>query len=373
MEILLPDYDNCTVNLACSILQEFGAKCPEHGTLAAADRLLQKKTYKNIVVFLLDAMGQCVLDRNLDADGFFNRHHIVTYSAVFPSTTAAATTSIDSALCPSEHGWLGWDCYFSEPDRMVTVLLNRDSTTGELISGCHIGHTYCPYQSVHERILETDTQAYVAMPYADPYPKTFDLVCDRVQQLCALPERKYIYAYWDEPDSTMHRTGCYSAASKTVVRELEQKMESMCGKLAGTDTLLFITADHGHTDSHNIALSDYPDLMECLLRPSFIEARAVGFFVKPDRMAQFAAAFYSHFSGSFRLMTKAEAIASGLFGPANEGSRLNEMLGDYLAVATDKFSLYPNPEKARRHIGTHAGLTAEEMRIPLIGVEMPAG
>lgn len=368
----MPDYDNCTVNLACSILQEFGAKCPDHKTLAAADRLLRGKTYKNIVVLLLDAMGQSVLDRNLDADGFFNRHHITAYSAVFPSTTAAATTSIDSALCPSEHGWLGWDCYFSEIDRTVTVLLNRDRATGQVIEGFHAGHTYCPYQSVHDRIREAGAQAYVAMPYADPFPNTFDLVCERVQELCALEGRKYIYAYWDEPDSTMHRTGCYSDASKTVLRELEQKVEAMCGRLAGSDTLLLITADHGHMDSHNIALSDYPELAECLLRPTFIEARAVGFFVKPGCATQFEAAFRSHFSDHFRLMTKAEAIAGGLFGPANEGSRLDKMLGDYLAVATDKYSLYPNPEKARRHIGTHAGLTAEEMRIPLIGVELPA-
>ena len=70
------------------------------------------------------------------------------------------------------------------------------------------------------------------------------------------------------------------------------------------------------------------------------------------------------------MLTKAEAIASNLFGPATEDSRLEAMLGDYLAVATDSLSLYPTPEKARRHIGTHAGLTEDEMRIPLVAVEM---
>ncbi len=370
MNTILPDYNNCTVNLACSILKEFGAKCPNHATLPAADALLQKKTYKNIVILLLDAMGQCVLDRNLDADGFFNHHLVTTYSAIFPSTTAAATTSIDSALCPSEHGWLGWDCYFSELNRTVTVLLNRDSATGEVITDCHVGHTYCPYKSVHERIREAGTPAYISMPYADPYPNTFDLVCGRIEQLCTLGERKYIYAYWDEPDTTMHKTGCYSEASKNVIRGLEQRVRTMCEKLAGTDTLLFVTADHGHMDSTNVALSDYPDIMECLLRPTFIEARAVGFLVKPGCKAQFEAAFLSHFSDSFQLMTKEDAITSNLFGPAAEGSRLETMLGDYLAVATDALSLYPTPERARRHIGTHAGLTEDEMRIPLVAVEL---
>lgn len=369
MKTLLPDYNNCTVNLACSILKEFGAVCP-HPTLETADRLLQKKTYKNIVVLLLDAMGQCVLDRNLDTDGFFNRHLITTYSAIFPSTTAAATTSIDSALYPSEHGWLGWNCYFSEIDRMVTVLLNRDSASGEVISDCHAGHTYCPYKSVRERIQEAGTPAYIAMPYADPYPNTFDLVCERIQSLCALDGRKYIYAYWDEPDSTMHATGCYSQRSKAVVRELEQRVQTMCEKLAGTDTLLFITADHGHMDSDNAVLTDYPDITECLLRPAFIESRAAGFFVKPGSEKQFETAFRSHFADTFRLMAKSEVIESGLFGPATQGSRLEKMLGDYLAVAIDARSLYPTREKADRHIGAHAGLTEDEMRIPLIALEL---
>ncbi len=93
MSICLPDYNNCTVNLACSILKEFGAERPEHPTLPAADRLLSKKHYTNIVVLLLDALGQNVLEHNLDADGFFRRHLITTYSSVFPSTTAAATTA----------------------------------------------------------------------------------------------------------------------------------------------------------------------------------------------------------------------------------------------------------------------------------------
>ncbi len=368
MSICLPDYNNCTVNLACSILKEFGAERPEHPTLPAADRLLSKKHYTNIVVLLLDAMGQNVLEHNLDADGFFRRHLITTYSSVFPSTTTAATTSLDSALCPSEHGWLGWNCYFSEIGRTVTVLLNRDAETGEPIKDFHVAKTYCPYRTVTERILDTGAGAYISMPYAAPYPKTFSAVCARIQELCAIKSRKYIYAYWDEPDNTMHTTGCYSEDSRSVLMNIEQEVETMCKKLAGTDTLLFITADHGHMNSTNLILTDYPDLMECLLLPPFIEARAAGFSVKPEAKEEFVNIFHFHFGSHFKLMTKSEVISSGLFGPAVSGSRLQKMLGDYLAISTDRFSLYRTAEKAARNIGTHAGLTEEEMRIPLIAI-----
>ncbi len=370
MSIFLPDYNHCTVNLACSVLEEFGAKRPRHKTLDAADRLLQTKYHKNIVLLVLDAMGQSVLEDHLAPDGFFRQHLITVYSSIFPSTTAAATTSLDSALCPSEHGWLGWNCYFSEIDRTVTVLLNRDAATGESITDYHVARTYCPYKTIHERIRETGAAAYFSMPYIAPYPPTFPKVCERVQELCALDGHKYIYAYWDEPDNTMHTTGCDSKCSRDVLSTLEQETMKMCQKLAGTNTILFITADHGHINSKNLVLTDYPDLMDCLLRPPFIEARATSFLVKPDSKQKFERIFNENFSDAFRLMTKSEVIASGLFGPALNGSRLEKMLGDYLSISVGEFSLYANREKAKRNIGTHAGLTAKEMQIPLIGIEL---
>lgn len=370
MAIFLPDYKHCTVNLACSILKEFGAESPGHISLEAADHLLQTKQHKNIVLLVLDAMGQSALEQHLAPNGFFRQHLTAVYSSVFPSTTAAATTSLDSALCPSEHGWLGWNCYFSEIDRTVTVLLNRDAATGEPIADYHVAKTYCPYKSVYERIRETGAAAYFSMPYIPPHPSTFSKVCERVQELCALDGHKYIYAYWDEPDNTMHATGCDSKRSHDMLLMLEQETMNMCQKLSGTNTLLLITADHGHINSKNLVLANYPDLMDCLVRPPFIEARATGFFVKSDCKQKFEYLFHKYFDDTFQLMTKSEVITSGLFGPAINGNRLEKMLGDYLSVSTGEFSLYSNNEKAMRNIGTHAGLTAQEMQIPLIGIEL---
>jgi len=107
---------------------------PTNGkTLELLDRYLAKD-YKNVVVILLDGMGRCIIERNLEKDGFFNTHLAGTYSSTFPSTTVAATTSIDSGLTPCEHGWLGWDCYFPQIDRNVTVFHNTDTETGEKVA-----------------------------------------------------------------------------------------------------------------------------------------------------------------------------------------------------------------------------------------------
>ena len=45
------------------------------------------------------------------------------------------------------------------------------------------------------------------------------------------------------------------------------------------------------------------------------------------------------------------------------------MLGDYLAIAVDDLSIYSTKEEAAHFVGVHAGLTEDEMIIPLIVIE----
>lgn len=365
METIFPDYKNCIANLACSILKEFHVEGVENETLQMADELF-KHSYKNIVVILLDAMGQNILEKNLDRNGFFYRHLIGTYHSVFPSTTVAATTSINSGLFPSQHSWLGWDCYYKEIDKNVTVFLNTETGTVKPAADYNVAWTYCPYRSVRERILEAGYQAYEVTPFVEPYPDSFDAACERIRMLCGKDGKKYIYSYWPEPDSTMHRMGCYSDSSKMMVRYLEGKVKELCEQL--TDTLVLITADHGHINSNNVCIQEYPKIMECLVRMPSIEARAVNFFVKEGYRQQFEKEFSDEFGDKFLLLTKEKVKEKKLFGPGKEHERFDEMLGDYLAVAVGDVSIFQSDRK-KDFIGVHAGLTKDEMLIPLIAVE----
>lgn len=110
----LPDYRNCLVNLANSILKKYGATTTVN-TLPLADEYLNR-SYKNVVVLLLDAMGVSILEKHLAEDGFFRSHLVGEYNSVYPPTTVAATTSLLSGLYPNEHGWLGWDMYIPKLD-----------------------------------------------------------------------------------------------------------------------------------------------------------------------------------------------------------------------------------------------------------------
>lgn len=385
--IKYPDYKNCIAGIPNSILKSMGLE-PGRGTLPLLDRHLEGKDYENIVVILLDGMGKNIMDANLSGRGFFQTHLAGTLSSTFPPTTVAATTSIQSGMEPCEHGWLGWDCYYPQIDKNVTVFLNKETGTDEQAESYNVALRCCGYESAVDRLARSGRQGYVATPFAEPFPDSFEKICDRIEQLCGQPGKKYIYSYWREPDHFMHEKGCFCAETKELLRKLEKQVKELCRRLekaeisqkegknsdisgadGGKKTLVIVTADHGHMDTKGVALTDYPKLCECLLRLPSIEPRALNFFIKPGMEEQFVNEFNRRFSDKFLLLTKEEVLERKLFGEGAEHENFQGMLGDYLAVATADLCIYGTREEADFFIGAHAGLTAEEMMIPLILVE----
>lgn len=384
----LPDFDHCLVNLANSILMHFGAKTTAP-TLEMADQYLARDP-KNVVVLLLDAMGISILERHTAPDAFFRSHLAGPYNSVFPPTTVAATTSLDSGLFPCEHGWLGWDNYYSKLGKTVTVFLNCDQRLEEDLppvpsedpnapafpplkeqkpsAEFHVASTYCGYQSVISKIQEAGGQAYYSSPFMPPFPKTFTAVLERVTDLCKEPGKKYIYAYCEEPDHTMHLKGVDGPDAREVVTSLEKRIEEFAASLP-EDTLLFVTADHGHINCINYCMTDYPEIRDCLVRPFTIEPRALNFFVKEEKKGIFPTLFKQTFGDGFVLLTKEEVLEKHLFGKGNEHPEFRGMLGDYLAVSVNEDSILNTYYETYYMIGGHAGLTPEEYTIPLIVVE----
>ncbi len=355
-----PNYSDCLVNLSRSVLNAFGLPCAQ--TMQDLDPLLAAP--KNVVLFLLDGMGTAILERHLAPEGFFRRHLVRSYSSVFPPTTVAATTSVQSALEPVEHSWLGWDCYYPALEQNVTVFTGKRQSTNIPAADFDPATTLCPYRSIVERINESGGQAYFATPFNDPRPKSLEAICQRIAALCALPERKFIYAYWNEPDSTMHATGVASAQSRAVLQDLERKMAALCRSLP--DTLVILTADHGQVDGRSLVITDYPDITECLLRMPSIEPRALNFYVKEGMQERFRTAFSEHFGQDFLLLTHQQVLEQKLFGEKTPHPDFDAMLGDFLAIGIGNISLFCTREEADAIIGAHAGLCAEEMTIPLI-------
>lgn len=366
------DYDNCLTNLACSIRRFFGLSLP-HATLRDIDALLDGCDPQNIVVILCDGMGSNLIDDLLPAGSFLVRHRLRAITSVFPATTVAATTSAMTGLNPCETGMLGWNMWYAGIGKEVVVF--QDCLQSDP-SGTPVPEI-AEYARRHMRIpLVTDeveasgrARGHYVSPFGgDRYAYgDIEQMFEIIEARCSEPGRKYVYAYYNDPDSTMHMRGSRSPEAREVVRDIDRRIEHLASRLR--NAVVIVTADHGHHDVRSIRVGDVPGLRGCLLRDMTLEPRAATFFVRPGKEREFEQLFLRHLGEDFMLLGKEEVISSGLFGDGEENPLFREALGDYLAVATgDKALLNPYDRVLASH---HAGYTDDEVLVPLIAVAVP--
>lgn len=369
MKIIYPDYENSILSLISSVLKHYGAECG-HKSLPALDNVLERG-YKNIVVMVFDGFGMNILEKHLPKNGFFRSHVLTSLSSVFPSTTTAALTTLESGLTPAEHGWLGWSLYFEEVDNNVVPFLNTIYGSGGVPAAeYHLASRYLPVKRVWEKIesaTNNETEAVCVSPFSQYKTGSVNELVSAVKDICARSGRKYVYAYWPNPDTDLHLGGTESETVHNEIKAIEEQVEAMCAGLE--NTLVLITADHGMTEIENRYLTDYPEIQKMLVRDPSIEPRAKSFFIKEGMHDDFKKAFLQEFGKDYMLLPKSEVFAKKLFGTGSN-PRIYGFVGDYLAVATGRINLENKPRPLAQTLkASHAGLTEEEMVIPLIYIK----
>ncbi|MHB8129224.1 MAG: alkaline phosphatase family protein [Mobilitalea sp.] len=360
-----PDYENSILSLINSIEKYFGVE-NAHPTLEIVDTILKNK-YRNVVVMVFDAMGSRNLQDILSEDSFLRVHMLKEISSVFPPTTTAATTTLESGLSPSEHAWLGWSLHFLEVNENVNIFINTNDA-GQSVADYHVAGRYLPYKSVVAKINEvSNARAESISQFGTYHTESFEEIIESVETLCREDGRHYLYTYWNEPDTSMHSKGVTSHEAVAWVERINTEIEELSTKLQ--DTVLFIIADHGHIDGKNKYIGDYPDIVDTLRWLPSIEPRTLAFYVKENREQEFHDVFLKHFKDDFMLLSKQDVLKMTLFGTGKTHPRFEEFIGDYLAVAISDVSIFNSKEEAEKFVGVHAGMTEIEMMVPLIVVE----
>lgn len=365
--IKFPDYDRSILSIAASVLNAYGVRDCSHRTLSELDALL-KKDYKNVIVMLFDGLGVDAVNTHLDENSFLRKHFVSPISSVFPSTTTAATTSVQSGYAPIEHAWLGWDLYFKELDENVAVFRNTLQRNGESAAKYGVAGRYIPYTDIWKRIEKAnkEVKAYCVSPFSRYPAYSFEDVQKIVLKLSKKRGKKYIYVYNPQPDNYMHRYSVGAQTVKEAILQINDAVESLCEKLE--DSIVVVTADHGLVDSKIAYLEEYPEIRSMLKRPASMEPRALSLFVKDEYKAVFKEKFESTFPDKFLVLTKQEVYDKHLFGYGNPHPRVDAFLGDFLAVAISDLSIL-NMDENETYIGMHAGLDEREMTVPFIAIE----
>ena len=197
--------------------------------------------------------------------------------------------------------------------------------------------------------------------------RTFDDILNQSLVYALKDEKQVQYVYYDEPDHSMHEFGAYDDRIKKMCKEIDKKIEAYAKKLTD-DTLLVITADHGHRDVLPLHIYDIKVLNGLLERRPSNDARCITFKVKKGMEERFEFIFNSLFKDYFKLMKTEEAIKKGFFGLNGDprSVRIDDFLADYVAPAINNryFNYKGVPDFIFK--SHHAGITKDEMSVPLI-------
>ena len=377
--IVLPNYNHSILGTITSILKYYKVDT-KHKSSEKIDEILNEKEYKNVIFLILDGLGEQILNK-ISLNGILNKNKIDCVTSVYPSTTTAALTTYYSGCPPYETGWIAWSQYFKEYGRALDMFSHKESYMGETLKKplIDVYKTIVNYESIFDKIEKSspDVKAYEIEPdYAERRAKrslkanNIDELIMYINDLCTMPDRKFILAYSDNPDGLLHKYGTTSEEVKNFVKETEEKIGKMV-KNFGNDTILIISADHGHKDIDKAySLNDFPEIRECLIMPESLESRSLTFWVKEDMKDTFVQRFNKIFKDEFWLMTKDEFLNKYHFlGYGDKHYKIDDFLGNYMALSVagsiiriETFLAEGKPVKK----STHCGLTKDEMEVPVI-------
>ena len=383
---MFPDYTHSNLNLIHSILHNYGLQTQFPGLNNLPVTSFSSKCR---IYMLLDGLGMNLINKYGDsACSFFSDHLFDTLSTVFPSTTTAAIPSLLSGKLPIQHGAIGWTLYMKEYGRLINYLPLTDMLSGKTLSEKdYLVYDFVGtdgfFQQLHQNNSKVDLH-YLSPDYIVNSPFTqkmvkpakthgytsFEDMLFIIEGICRYAKQETcIVCYSTQPDGFEHKHGVFSQEVKDYLLKINDEMSDFGQRLKGLDAELFITSDHGLIDIEEyLFLNEIPELFECLLLPTFPEPRFISFFVKETKKKKFVETF-RRFENDFLLLTKEEFLEKKIMGTGDKHKKIEDFIGNFVAIAIgSKAMIMSYPDKKNQILlkAHHAGLTKDEMQIPLI-------
>ena len=362
--MIKPNFKNSILNVSATLSEFLGNK-NELPKIKKLEKILNKN-YKNVVYICFDGLGVYPLKQNLKSNSFLRKHIIRKITSVFPSTTTNATTTLNSAKYPSQHGLLGWSLYFEKLKRCIDIYLSTDSYTEEKINS-KILDNYMKFEYFFDKNFSSYHVTTIFPPYIKRQKNNFvyeniEEMFNFIQNICQNNKKNFIFSYYGEPDATMHKYGVASKEAKEKINLINNYIQNLADCLK--DTLIIITPDHGQTDiKEYIKLYEDEKLMNTLNAPPYLEARAVSFRIKNEN--EFLREI-KKYKKDARLYKVEKLIKNNYFGVKTKKLKI---LGDYILIMKNNYKQFVLEKNKTLFKGHHTALTRREMILPLIVIE----
>jgi type I phosphodiesterase/nucleotide pyrophosphatase len=384
---VLPDYERRGLNLVPATAQAVLGHGPPTPLLEA----LPLSSARCVIVILADGFGFDAWERHAPDHPVLHRMgergSVSPITTVFPSTTAAAITTLHTGLTPAGHGVLEWWQWLDEVRQPVETLLWRGVQGDPLAVDAR---ALWSGRTVYERFAEAGIQSFQVMPSLYAFSAYSRLTCRGGTTIGArsLPEQlarvrslaesgggpRYVYMHWGAIDKAGHAYGPGTSACAAAIAEFAAALEGGLARDASgawaDDTLVIVTADHGMCLmdlSKTVFVDRMPDIERRLAVPAWGSPRDLFLRAKPGEADAVREELGRVLAGKAMMVSSSEALRDGLFGPGEATSVLRARAGDLIALAYgDRGAWYELRPGLRWELpGMHGSLTPDEMFVPL--------
>ena len=333
---------------------------------------------RSAIVFVVDGLGAHNLAARAGHARFLSAHRAKkdVVRTVFPSTTAAALTSLLTGVEPGTHGVVGYRVRVPGTDAVVNQLKGWDE-------GAISPDIWQRAQPIMAREAALDRPCFVvtrsefvssgftrattrgARMYAA------DTVGERAEvaaELAARHRGALVYVYTPDLDGAGHKHGWQSEQWSAALEDVDEAVRALAAVMpAGVGAV--VTADHGMVDvprHRQVLLAEGDPLLEGVELIGG-EPRMLHLYTSEGRVEQVRARWEASEGARSWVMSRGEAIAAGLFGAVDVAVR--PRIGDVLVAARSGIVYYDDrvvDKAAQKMIGQHGSLTAEETVVPLL-------
>jgi hypothetical protein len=292
-------------------------------------------------------------------------------SSVFPTTTAAALASLTTGRLPGQHGLVGYSSFDVANDRVVNQLTGWDddamTSDWQRMPTLFESAVAAGFAAIAIGPARYRESGFTGAVLRGAEYRSGSSIADRLlraQEALSGPPA-LIYVYVPELDSAAHAHGLESPSWLSALEEVDAAVARFVPVLGATHGLL-VTADHGVIDvPHEAQRIVSPHLLEGV-RHVAGEPRCLQLHLEPGESAEVHAdRWRAHEVARAWVATRSEAIDAGWFGEVSP--EVLPRIGQVLVAARKRIAYYADPaDTARRMIGQHGSLSAEESTIPLL-------
>ncbi|NLP85471.1 alkaline phosphatase family protein [Microbacterium sp. CFH 90308] len=329
---------------------------------------------RSAVVWVLDGLGAHNLASRAGHARFLSGARAKKDAArtVFPSTTAAALTSLLTGTTPGQHGLVGYRARVPGTDDVVNQLRGWD-TDGLPLSfqratplADSLGR---PFFTVSRS--EYAGTGFTAVTLGGAEFHGVDDLSERVRVAADLAARhpgSIVYLYAPDLDSVGHKRGWESDEWISTLESVDAAARLLDASLT-QDTGVIVTSDHGMVDvprHRHVLLGDGDERLDGV-RLIGGEPRMLHLYAEPGEETGVLARWRDAEGARSWVFARDEVVTSGLMGVV--APEVIERIGDVIVAPRAGIAYYDDrlADKApQRMVGQHGSLTDDERIVPLI-------